>query len=212
MDRKTDQKISDSEISAGLDCEIVRDLLPLYLDDVCSPKSREAIEEHLEHCGACRRIASDMGVEYQVHITENKEHEAYLEEGEMFRKREKGIRKEVKLSIYDQIVMGDFVIVLLFAVIAAGKFIQIYRMDENVMVSEFMSYFGISAVVVIFGLLLEIFFFIGRYVLKKEMHVTRIWIGWFLGVQMLVLVAVTFFATVIAFSVPAEEILKFFEW
>ena len=35
-------------------CEIVRDLLPLYVDDVCSPASRGLVEEHLEQCSDCK--------------------------------------------------------------------------------------------------------------------------------------------------------------
>ena len=35
-------------------CEIVRDLLPLYADAVCSPGSRELVEKHLADCGDCR--------------------------------------------------------------------------------------------------------------------------------------------------------------
>ena len=31
----------------------MRDLLPLYADDVCSAKSRELVEEHLRECPAC---------------------------------------------------------------------------------------------------------------------------------------------------------------
>ncbi len=38
-----------------LSCEIVEDLLPLYLDEVCSDKSREAVEEHLKSCETCRK-------------------------------------------------------------------------------------------------------------------------------------------------------------
>ena len=35
------------------DCEVIRDLLPLYADDVCSDGSRRLIEEHLPECPAC---------------------------------------------------------------------------------------------------------------------------------------------------------------
>ena len=34
-------------------CEVIRDLLPLYADDVCSERSRELIEEHLRECPEC---------------------------------------------------------------------------------------------------------------------------------------------------------------
>ncbi|MBQ8927057.1 MAG: zf-HC2 domain-containing protein [Oscillospiraceae bacterium] len=37
------------------DCEIIRDLLPLYAEGLCSPASRALVEAHLEGCGACRQ-------------------------------------------------------------------------------------------------------------------------------------------------------------
>lgn len=35
-------------------CGMIQDLLPLYEDGVCSPDSREAVEEHLRTCDTCR--------------------------------------------------------------------------------------------------------------------------------------------------------------
>ncbi len=37
-----------------LPCDVVRDLLPLYHDEVCSEASRQMIEEHLSTCKDCR--------------------------------------------------------------------------------------------------------------------------------------------------------------
>ena len=39
-----------------MNCEIVRDLLPLYEDGLCSEESRGAVEEHLKTCEACRKL------------------------------------------------------------------------------------------------------------------------------------------------------------
>ena len=36
-------------------CGIIRDLLPLYYDSVCSKESRQAVEEHLHTCPACQK-------------------------------------------------------------------------------------------------------------------------------------------------------------
>ena len=36
-----------------LDCQIVKDLLPLYIDKVCSEESMNAVEEHLRSCPIC---------------------------------------------------------------------------------------------------------------------------------------------------------------
>lgn len=38
----------------NLPCDLVRDLLPLYLDGVCSEESKAAVEAHLEGCEACK--------------------------------------------------------------------------------------------------------------------------------------------------------------
>ena len=41
-------------------CSIVEDLLPLYLEDMCSEDSKAAIEKHLQECPACREKLSRM--------------------------------------------------------------------------------------------------------------------------------------------------------
>lgn len=46
-----------------LPCEIVRDLLPGYVDGLCAEVSREAVSEHLAGCAECRILAEDMAAE-----------------------------------------------------------------------------------------------------------------------------------------------------
>ncbi|MEO3945993.1 zf-HC2 domain-containing protein [Gorillibacterium sp. CAU 1737] len=38
----------------NVSCEIIKDLLPLYHDGVCSSDSRKLVEEHLASCESCR--------------------------------------------------------------------------------------------------------------------------------------------------------------
>lgn len=42
------------------DCEIIRDLLPLYVDDVCSTGTKELVEKHLKNCNECQKIFEAM--------------------------------------------------------------------------------------------------------------------------------------------------------
>lgn len=37
-------------------CDVVQDLLPLYMDDVCSGASEKMVREHLETCEKCREM------------------------------------------------------------------------------------------------------------------------------------------------------------
>ena len=39
-----------------MDCNIIKDLLPLYADDCCSEESRCAVEEHIGECSDCRQL------------------------------------------------------------------------------------------------------------------------------------------------------------
>lgn len=47
-------------------CEIITDLIPLYLDDVCSEDSRRAVEKHISECESCRSEFSRMKQDIKV--------------------------------------------------------------------------------------------------------------------------------------------------
>lgn len=42
------------------ECDMVRDLLPLYHDSACSSSSRQIVEEHLSECSSCKSIFTKM--------------------------------------------------------------------------------------------------------------------------------------------------------
>ena len=50
-------------------CGIIRDLLPLYIDDVCNEESKQALHNHLSECEKCRScyeaMKSTEGFEYK---------------------------------------------------------------------------------------------------------------------------------------------------
>ena len=43
-----------------LSCDVVQDLLPLYVDGVCSADSRQLVEAHLNDCADCRAMLADL--------------------------------------------------------------------------------------------------------------------------------------------------------
>ena len=56
------------------DCEVIRDLLPLYADEVCSERSRELIEEHLHECPDCSAMLEKLRThEIETDLREEKE-------------------------------------------------------------------------------------------------------------------------------------------
>ncbi len=49
-----------------MECEIIRDLLPLYADGVCSEESKELVEKHLEECENCREELRLMAQSFEI--------------------------------------------------------------------------------------------------------------------------------------------------
>ena len=43
-----------------MNCNIVKDLIPLYIDGCCSDESQKVVEEHIKNCDACKKLFEDM--------------------------------------------------------------------------------------------------------------------------------------------------------
>ncbi len=43
-----------------MECDVIRDLLPLYIDNACSEASRRLVETHLVSCENCRKLYEEM--------------------------------------------------------------------------------------------------------------------------------------------------------
>ena len=58
----------------NLTCDVIRDLLPLYHDGVCSDGSKSLVEEHLKGCEACRKELDMLNAELAMpHVRPEKE-------------------------------------------------------------------------------------------------------------------------------------------
>ena len=43
-----------------MNCNVVKDLIPLYIDGCCSEESEKIVKEHIESCDACKKLFEDM--------------------------------------------------------------------------------------------------------------------------------------------------------
>lgn len=78
----------------NLSCNIIRDLLPLYCDDICSEDSREMIENHLSDCQEC----SDIFRKMQSDSNE-------IKKGQPFELEKSKVLKGIKKSIFKKKVL-----------------------------------------------------------------------------------------------------------
>lgn len=56
-----------------MNCEVIRDLLPLYHDGVCSSESKALVEQHLKNCLSCQKELETMDAEFTPAHIEGKE-------------------------------------------------------------------------------------------------------------------------------------------
>lgn len=55
-------------------CDVIKDILPLYYDDVCSDQTKKVVEEHLQECTSCRDMMKKMSNNtYNEHLQKEKE-------------------------------------------------------------------------------------------------------------------------------------------
>ena len=60
-----------------MQCSVIRDLLPLYLDEVCSEDTKKLVERHLAECADCRKTLEEMRREMTLpKLSEEEQQEA----------------------------------------------------------------------------------------------------------------------------------------
>ena len=94
-------------MSMDKQCEIVQDLLPLYVDGACSESSVAMVKEHLESCPECNTL-------YEKLCSDTGEGTLKAEMVGVVAKREKKVKKKRLLTIVASVVLT---IVLIFTVI-----------------------------------------------------------------------------------------------
>lgn len=52
-----------------MDCNVIRDLIPLYIDSCCSEESAKIVKEHIETCSACKKNYENMKTPSNVAAT-----------------------------------------------------------------------------------------------------------------------------------------------
>lgn len=99
-------------------CDIIRDLLPLYVDDVCSEQSKKMVEEHISWCQDCQHYYESLQKELpQITLPEDDSGSVSQESLQIDVRFIKNIRKKITER---QLIFGGIVAVALLFVLAAA--------------------------------------------------------------------------------------------
>lgn len=99
-------------------CDVIKDLLPLYVDNVCSEKTKDFIEEHLAVCEECQKYYEALQ-ENIPGITESSSYDSWSnfeQEKAFIQKVSKKIQKKIT---FNGIVIGFFCFLLVMCLIAS---------------------------------------------------------------------------------------------
>lgn len=105
-----------------ISCNVIQDLLPLYMDQVVSEDSRILVEEHLKECQKCRTCLSEMGAEVPISYDEEQREKARqeLKNFQKFLSRKK--RKIVVLSVVLVLAVVTALVIFLNQTVISIKF------------------------------------------------------------------------------------------
>ena len=113
-------------------CDMIQDLLPLYLDGVCSEESKKAVEEHLSECPDCKGFYDDIREDNGMEIgTHNADRE--LKKAVSFRAVKKRIlRKQILVAVIAVIVL---IATVLATTAILKNAVEVVEYNENISVS-----------------------------------------------------------------------------
>ena len=112
-------------------CEIINDLLPLYIDDICNEKSKEVVCNHLSSCEKCKQNYEKMkGVD---NIMKNNNSEDLKVADSLKNIRRKIFRNKIFVSILT-------IVIIAFVIFGVGIIMEniekVIKYDNNIIVTK----------------------------------------------------------------------------
>ena len=103
-------------------CEMIKDLLPLYHDDVCSVESRLAVEKHLAECKNCNAELEAMKVDISLSTQS-----ANMKESQVIHKISKKWRKDILKSSLKSALITALIIAIIGLILFIFIDVDVYR-------------------------------------------------------------------------------------
>ena len=128
-----------------INCNIIRDILPLYVDDVVSDDTKQMVEEHLRNCEECSKEAELM--KHKVYIPAEKEAPIIKNFKKSWRNK-KLIISGLSILITGLILFGAFSFVFYFdRIIPYSESLIKIEEQDNMLVSHYYGkgYYSVNA-------------------------------------------------------------------
>ena len=94
-----------------MNCEVAKDLMTLYVEDMCSLESKKALEEHVKECPACAEALKSVKKELEIESIASKSD--YTGENASTLKPMKKVKKSLVRRKRTAIILGFLLIAVL---------------------------------------------------------------------------------------------------
>ncbi len=109
-------------------CDVIKDLLPLYIDDICSKESRRLVSSHLDNCEECLKLYNLMKTPISVENT-NPEIDFEKQQVESLKKVHKKQKTKKTILITTSAIAGVIVTAIFIRVLFAFGIIAFIGLD-----------------------------------------------------------------------------------
>lgn len=100
-------------------CDVIFDLLPLYVDGICSKESRNLVEEHIGECESCKNLLENMKLDINI-LSKNNEF-----------KEEANVIKKVKNKIWIERIVIALVTLFVTGIIMFSIILNLSFSNKN---------------------------------------------------------------------------------
>lgn len=93
-----------------ISCNIIGDLLPLYVDGAVSEDTKKLVEEHLAECEECKKAAEEMGKELvlPVHETVRAEETSFLQKMKKTWQKRRIRTAVISVAVTAGVILGSY--------------------------------------------------------------------------------------------------------
>ncbi|MBB5180423.1 hypothetical protein HNQ44_001851 [Planomicrobium koreense] len=109
------------------ECYIVRDLLPSYIDQLCSDESKQFIEQHMAHCESCSHMLYQMKEE--LNVVEQRDLPLRMEQKKPFEKVSRFLKAQLDFTKFLKVSFGLSLLITLILLVFA--FTNLAEWQEN---------------------------------------------------------------------------------
>lgn len=128
-------------------CDVVKDLMPLYHDEVVSADSAKVVEEHMEECASCQQYYKEFceadGIERFVY-----DRESEIKKSKQIKAVKKKLKVKEVIALVAGILISGIIMKFLMGGAALGLFAFLFsqaEIEENTDISKYNQYIGVNA-------------------------------------------------------------------